>query len=439
MRLHRPSSNLVLLVCSFALFAAIGGVLTFHYGSIMGDAESRVADGWYVFFSRDPHLAAVGFVWNPLPSILVMPFFLFKSLWPALTNRAFAGNLASALFMAGCVVELRRILRELGTSQVVAWVLLAVFALNPMILFYGANGMTEAFYLFFLLVALRYLMRWLHAGGMINLVIVGIALGLDYLVRYEAIAAAGVVGLVVGYVTFRRTSGTVKERLQTAGADLVVYGLPPAAAFVGWAIVSYVITGQLFQQISSQYGNTSQIQVLGVQHTHYAEPVVAMICVLAWCPLLPLPAIAAWIAARRRRDARLAALSVLAGTAGFSLFAMLTGQAVANLRFFMPLLPLWLICLGYVSVRDPASRGPDSSTWSRRISVAFVALALGTTRAPSSSSSTGSSADEPTIRRLSRRSSTCQVSPSSRERSTVFICGPVRSSRTRSPAVFHSS
>ena len=69
-----PSAPTVLFVVALAYFTAIAAVLTFHYGSIMGDAESRVADAWYVFFTRDPHLAAIGFVWNPLPSILVMPF-----------------------------------------------------------------------------------------------------------------------------------------------------------------------------------------------------------------------------------------------------------------------------------------------------------------------------------------------------------------------------
>ena len=38
-------------------------------GLVPGDALSRVANGYYTLFSRDPHLAAVGFVWNPLPSL----------------------------------------------------------------------------------------------------------------------------------------------------------------------------------------------------------------------------------------------------------------------------------------------------------------------------------------------------------------------------------
>ena len=40
---------------------------------VFPDAMSRVANGYYVLFSRDPHLAAIGFVWNPLPSLAAIP------------------------------------------------------------------------------------------------------------------------------------------------------------------------------------------------------------------------------------------------------------------------------------------------------------------------------------------------------------------------------
>ena len=41
---------------SFTLYVTVAAMLVLHYGSIVGDAQSRVADAWYVFFSRDPHL-----------------------------------------------------------------------------------------------------------------------------------------------------------------------------------------------------------------------------------------------------------------------------------------------------------------------------------------------------------------------------------------------
>ena len=40
------------------------------------------------------------------------------------------------------------------------WPLLLAFGLNPMIVYYGANGMAEAVYLFFLTFAVYFLIRW---------------------------------------------------------------------------------------------------------------------------------------------------------------------------------------------------------------------------------------------------------------------------------------
>ncbi len=59
-----------------------------------------------------------------------------------------------------------------------------------MIVLYGGNGMSEAPYIFFTLWAVRRLLRWVRTDQVNDLVVAGIALGLDYLTRYEAVAAA---------------------------------------------------------------------------------------------------------------------------------------------------------------------------------------------------------------------------------------------------------
>src|SRR3954447_15479957 len=57
-------------VVFFGLSLAVAAVLVLRYYRIPADAMSRVANGSYVYRGADPHLAAVGFVWNPLPSLL---------------------------------------------------------------------------------------------------------------------------------------------------------------------------------------------------------------------------------------------------------------------------------------------------------------------------------------------------------------------------------
>src|SRR6202030_796248 len=88
--------------------------LSLRYHSIIGDAASREANGYYVFFSNDPHLAAIGFVWNPLASITDMPLILLKGIWPALTVDELAAAIMSSIFMAGACYPLVRFMHDLG-------------------------------------------------------------------------------------------------------------------------------------------------------------------------------------------------------------------------------------------------------------------------------------------------------------------------------------
>ena len=131
---------------------------------------SRVAIANRILFSRDPHLAAVGFVWSPLPELVLVPLVALKSLWPALVQEAFAGNIVSALFMAGAAYQIFRFLEEVGVRRWVRWLLTATFALHPMIVLYAVNSMSEAMFIFFLLLVVRQLHRWLRTGEMAGLV-----------------------------------------------------------------------------------------------------------------------------------------------------------------------------------------------------------------------------------------------------------------------------
>ena len=66
-----------------------------------------------------------------------------------------------------------------------------------MVILYGANGMSEAMYLCFLLGAVRYLMRWTVSGHIRALVWTACYLALAVLTRYEAVAAIAAVIVVV--------------------------------------------------------------------------------------------------------------------------------------------------------------------------------------------------------------------------------------------------
>jgi hypothetical protein len=184
-------------VLFFALYLAVAILLDFKYLAFNGDAVSRMANGFYVLYSRDPHLAAIGFVWNPGTSIADIAPLLFYHLWTPLASHMFAASLVSASCMAGVVYQVRCAVFEWGVKRAPRLVLVAILGLNGMIVYYGGNGMSEGLYLFTLVASCRYLLRWLRDDDLASLVYSATALGVCYLARNEAVGAAMLAGVVV--------------------------------------------------------------------------------------------------------------------------------------------------------------------------------------------------------------------------------------------------
>jgi hypothetical protein len=148
-------------VAALTVYLAVGYWLQVRHGFIIGDTLSRVAAARSVLFSRDPHLAAIGFIFTPLAAMVQIPAIALSPLWPAMTERAFAGTLMSAAFMAGAVVQILSMGTDRGLPRTYVVTITALFALNPMVIFYGSNGMSEAPFVFFVTWAVRRLIMWM--------------------------------------------------------------------------------------------------------------------------------------------------------------------------------------------------------------------------------------------------------------------------------------
>jgi hypothetical protein len=249
--------GVALFVALAAVYAGVGTLLTLRYGLIDADGISRVANAGYVLMSRDPHLSAIGFVWNPLPSLVEIPLLWFSQWWPELRTQGLAAVLQSALFMAGGGLMVRRIALDRGVGTAWRWIAVACFALNPVIIIYGGSGMSEAAETFTTLWCARYLLLWLQSKRVGDLAWAGVALGVGYLARYEVTVVACGVGLLVGAVEFLRTRR--ETRIASAILSVVIVLFPFTVAFVVWAVTGWIVNDTLFATLTSKYGNGSQI------------------------------------------------------------------------------------------------------------------------------------------------------------------------------------
>lgn len=390
--------GVVVLLC-IAVYFAIALVLDFKTLSFSDDAVSRMANGFYVLYSRDPHLAAIGFVWNPLQSICDIVPLLFKDLWPALASHDVAGSIVSVLCMAGAVHQVHSALREWELARIPRLVITTLFAVNPMILLYSANGMSEALYLFTLIATCRYISRWVRNDDLRSLIYAAVALGLCYLARNEAVAAAALAGALVTIMSYYRADGARNTKIMRGLTDAVIFLMPVATTFAGWAVASYVITGQPFAQFTSQYGTAAQIAAsggsdkqLGLVRAVYLEAHA----VEYLAPLLPLILLIALFCAWKRRDSRIfAPVSVVGAGLMFDLAAYLAGSITWSFRYFIATIPMEMLLVGFMlapplnkakaghrvrgSLRARSRQGPASERrkrWLVSVAGSGVSLAL---------------------------------------------------------------
>ncbi|MCS7002598.1 MAG: hypothetical protein NZ518_07110, partial [Dehalococcoidia bacterium] len=106
---------------------ALAYLLIVHFGLLKGDAVARTANAYYSVWSRDPHLAAIGFIWPPLPSLLQAPLVVF----PPLAASGFAGGIVSAIGAAIGAAYLLLTVRALGIGRLGSYGALAAYSLHP--------------------------------------------------------------------------------------------------------------------------------------------------------------------------------------------------------------------------------------------------------------------------------------------------------------------
>lgn len=370
-----------LFVVLSTLYFAVGAVLVLRYNLFDPDAPSRVANAGYVFLSRDPHLSAIGFVWNPLPSLAQIPVLAFADWWPALKTHGLAATVQSALFMAGAALMVRGIAVDRGVRPMWRWLAVSCFALQPMIVVYGASGMSEAAEIFCIVWCTRHLLRWVRSRREGDLALAGIALGVGYLARYEVVVAGAGAALVVAAVTLY---GARNRRGVTSAVLLVlIVTFPLMTAFVAWAVTGWVVTGELFATLSSKYGNGHQVEAAmrkaGPQARAASDDwVVISARLFGMQPFVGVAAAAAVLAAvvRRRIDA-LVPLAVFGPVLAFSAWGQYTSTTFGWFRFYLLAIPM-VVCLALAlwapADDDGAEARTDAAT--RRVGALLLSVSL---------------------------------------------------------------
>jgi hypothetical protein len=167
---------------SLVLNLAAALVLAYRWEIGHSDGLSRTANAWYVLYSRDPHLAAIGFVWPVLPSLVQLPLLPLARL---VGHPEIAGFVMSALAGAGVLAVLAAVLGALGITGWTRLFWLAAVQLHPQFWYLAAIGVAEQPFTFFICLAVLAFLRLPERD--MALAGLGISLAVAFYVRYEAL------------------------------------------------------------------------------------------------------------------------------------------------------------------------------------------------------------------------------------------------------------
>jgi LysM repeat protein len=189
------------------------------------DGLSRTANAWYVLFSRDPHLSAIGFIWPVLPSLVQIPLLPLVRLLGA---PEVAGWVMSSVAGAATLMVLAAILGQFGVSgwTRLAW-LLAV-QVHPQFWYLSTSGLAEMPALFLLGLAIYGLLQ--VGSSELSLAWIGVALVASFFVRYESL------GFMVGFalVLVLMQPWARRRRDTSLGGRLSVERWPGGRLLVQW-------------------------------------------------------------------------------------------------------------------------------------------------------------------------------------------------------------
>jgi hypothetical protein len=337
--------RIMLFGCSFAAYFALGYRVVVHQHLAVSDAVSRLAHAYFVWYNHPQKLTAVGFVWPPGMTLVFLPFAAVKTLATSLA----ALPLTSAVFGAALLVVLEKILCDHGMAPFPRYVLVVLFGVNPMIVFYATNGMSEVVYLFLLTAGVGGVLRWLRRRDSRDLVVAGTFFALGLLTRYEVALWAGLAAVALVILLIRRRV----PRLELE-ASLITLLTPVLYAGGLWLFFNWLILGDPLAFVHGEAGTFGRYRTVGDAPTHAGLGELAWRTASLTWQLAPLVFVvaAALVAAAivRRNGASLAVAAIVLLNLGFTItVAYLTESPnLLQLRYNMRPMPLALAAVGWL-------------------------------------------------------------------------------------------
>jgi hypothetical protein len=231
----------VALAAAVVSVAAYVTTVRLHGVLLYVDSISHLEIARRVVSSTSPGLAQLGYVWLPLPHLLMLPFIWITALY----QNGFAGSIVSMSAYVATAVLIYKIAFRLTGRKFAGVVAAGVFAVNVNMLYMQSTPMTEAL-LFCMLAAMVYcIQQWADTDRYQYLIAGAVAAVCGTLTRYESWPILACLVIAVVFIAWQRThrGRTPKIRWASTQDRFIVFGVVASAGIAAWLIWNWAIFG----------------------------------------------------------------------------------------------------------------------------------------------------------------------------------------------------
>lgn len=254
MNTKKISNRLILFF--FALYLGVGAFIAYGLEIYHNDTISRTALAYLTVFGREPHISALGFVWQPLPSLLQIPLLILlkpfnEIILPSIIISSLSGAIAvSLVYRIGTLCSRVK-------NTILPAIIAILFGLNPLLILHAAIGTSEMLFIACILATSYYLIKWYFSQSQANLVLAGIFIALSFWSRYESIPAFfGFVSLVILNMLI------LKRDVKKTESLVLQFIIPFCYSVFFWILANFMIMKDPFYFLYSPYSNAFLTTIL---------------------------------------------------------------------------------------------------------------------------------------------------------------------------------
>ncbi|MGK2932099.1 MAG: hypothetical protein ACSLFD_04940, partial [Solirubrobacterales bacterium] len=252
-----------LVAIFFAVVYGLVGYFMLTDGHIVNfDSLHRLNEAYMTWWNSPPKLAALGLSSAPLGAVAYMPLAVVKPLATSLVAIPVLTALAAGFLMA----MINSILRRCEVPGVFRILMLLLFGLNPMFVFYAANGEVTVLGMVLAAIALLAIISWQMTDETRHLVAAGLAIGIAIMFDYGY--ALWAVGLMIAIMTIGSANDDSEGRRRSS---LIVFLAPIVYGLCVWILLNAIILNSPFGWLTTQTGMI-QVNTTGVLQAVTSSP-----------------------------------------------------------------------------------------------------------------------------------------------------------------------